>query len=1058
MTSEALNLPQSADIPFDAIQDGAVVNDVLTWDGINWSSQAPTGGSGGTLTYATPLLVMPPGIINSRAYRAMVVQNGNLVSLTGAVTIAYNGALDSSFLLTLPIPTTNWIPGFNQFNGIATGPGVQITITQNALTDTLEFHVVDSTNVSVKYLHIHYNVSYLISVPVGLDDILTAPPDLIDFSIVTQQPIPLELSNAGSAADYHDYDNAGLAFPRAFNYLAYAHRDAALAHPVDKFPVDKRHRQIDVFKHNTITDQFDLHSWLPESALEAYPSANYTSSITGTFQDFDATTLMVLDPTDAVGESNYVGDTIVILAGTGTGESRIIHDNSAFAKIIKVTAPWVTPLDITSSYEIHRLGTAQAGAAISITLEATDPKPTSFYDGKIIEIIAGTGTGEIQTISTYDGNTKMALLLAPWGTIPDNTSVYKITINTGFAQTYPGHTQWFFLEPADAGVTDFIANRICEISTGSGSGQTQTITSYNANLNLAIVIGGWAPLPDNTSTYNIYILNGYSILQFMRINENGLLLLDIRRSVSGVQGTENEAFVIDMRTAGARSAADAVRIHSGYADNNNLTQWVANTSNKVLVNTPTSNSGVPLGEKDITIWNFDNFAVPFSTSLVALGVDMTPIAATFNPFIAGYSDGANNEGLIIGHDNPDANSYPLDSLVAAPVFPTLLTPIGAGYRRFTAPIGTPNIYGAYPAALETITNNPIDSPKIVELKITNFAAPLLGTASIKLHLMKADGSKYAYVGVQKTPTQTSAVYSTHLFGAPIYDNNVNDIVSLAICTHPVEGGIGLAYHQISQANTSVNVFDPDTYMVAVTLEYDNALPEPVDFELVTSATNIITTSFTPAGQIKDLGGNDYPDNTTDLKITEIRTADNWNTITQTINESIDDTVVYFQTDSPLSLVQLRGALDFNTIPATYAVEVFFRSSNASQFDDSQKITIDPVFTDGVDNYFGFLPVTIALDRYLIMGGFQQIAGFPMFDNTHPQKWIIYDLDSLSYTITDTTIDTIQNVADPPDPVRNALFISASKTLDAQNRLGLVLSSFTQAIPHIRVQYLKTNPL
>ncbi len=43
-----------------------------------------------------------------------------------------------------------------------------------------------------------------------------------------------------------------------------------------------------------------------------------------------------------------------------------------------------------------------------------------------MEIIAGTGSGQIRTISSYDGQSRMATVDRSWDTIPDNTSRYHI--------------------------------------------------------------------------------------------------------------------------------------------------------------------------------------------------------------------------------------------------------------------------------------------------------------------------------------------------------------------------------------------------------------------------------------------------------------------------------------------------------------------------------------------------------------------------------------------------------------------------------------------------------
>jgi Tfp pilus assembly protein PilW len=50
----------------------------------------------------------------------------------------------------------------------------------------------------------------------------------------------------------------------------------------------------------------------------------------------------------------------------------------------------------------------------------------------VVRIIAGTGTGQVRTISN-NSDTQLTISQA-WGAIPDTTSVYLITINKGFTR------------------------------------------------------------------------------------------------------------------------------------------------------------------------------------------------------------------------------------------------------------------------------------------------------------------------------------------------------------------------------------------------------------------------------------------------------------------------------------------------------------------------------------------------------------------------------------------------------------------------------------------------
>lgn len=71
-------------------------------------------------------------------------------------------------------------------------------------------------------------------------------------------------------------------------------------------------------------------------------------------------------------------------------------------------------------------GTAQAGAAGSITLAAAASATDDLYTGQVVAIISGTGAGQVRQISDYNGTTKVASVDPNWNTTPDATSVYVV--------------------------------------------------------------------------------------------------------------------------------------------------------------------------------------------------------------------------------------------------------------------------------------------------------------------------------------------------------------------------------------------------------------------------------------------------------------------------------------------------------------------------------------------------------------------------------------------------------------------------------------------------------
>jgi hypothetical protein len=71
-------------------------------------------------------------------------------------------------------------------------------------------------------------------------------------------------------------------------------------------------------------------------------------------------------------------------------------------------------------------GTAQAGAAGSITLASGASSVDDFYKDALLFIINGTGQRQVRRVSAYNGTTKVASVAPNWKTTPDATSVYVV--------------------------------------------------------------------------------------------------------------------------------------------------------------------------------------------------------------------------------------------------------------------------------------------------------------------------------------------------------------------------------------------------------------------------------------------------------------------------------------------------------------------------------------------------------------------------------------------------------------------------------------------------------
>jgi hypothetical protein len=84
--------------------------------------------------------------------------------------------------------------------------------------------------------------------------------------------------------------------------------------------------------------------------------------------------------------------------------------------------------DITGTLTSHvvRRSTAQAGAAGTITLDASASATNDYYNGCMVAIISGTGAGQVRFITDYVGATKVANVNRSWSTNPNSNSVFQV--------------------------------------------------------------------------------------------------------------------------------------------------------------------------------------------------------------------------------------------------------------------------------------------------------------------------------------------------------------------------------------------------------------------------------------------------------------------------------------------------------------------------------------------------------------------------------------------------------------------------------------------------------
>lgn len=95
------------------------------------------------------------------------------------------------------------------------------------------------------------------------------------------------------------------------------------------------------------------------------------------------------------------------------------------------------------AYDSMLTGTAQAGAAGTVTLASGASATDNLYNGMTVVILSGTGAGQSRQVYDYTGSTKVANVSPNWTTNPSSDSVYILV------QTPPASTE----APVAANVT-----------------------------------------------------------------------------------------------------------------------------------------------------------------------------------------------------------------------------------------------------------------------------------------------------------------------------------------------------------------------------------------------------------------------------------------------------------------------------------------------------------------------------------------------------------------------------------------------------------------------------
>jgi hypothetical protein len=229
-------------------------------------------------------------------------------------------------------------------------------------------------------------------------------------------------------------------------------------------------------------------------------AATAAQKAVGVISAYTGLTKTVTLLTDPAVFTMAVGDIVTILADRSLKpavDNRTLNVDTAGSPVAR-----------TLDSDLVRSATAQAGAATSITLDASASAVDDFYRGLTVRINSGTGTGQARVILAYNGTSKVATVDSPWATNPDGTSIFALkgtlcqpaeVLRSNIAQA--GAAGTITLDTGASAIDDFYNDARVEIVGGTGVGQIRRIRDYVGATKVATVVPNWTTNPAAGSVF-----------------------------------------------------------------------------------------------------------------------------------------------------------------------------------------------------------------------------------------------------------------------------------------------------------------------------------------------------------------------------------------------------------------------------------------------------------------------------------------------------------------------------------------------------------------------------
>lgn len=118
----------------------------------------------------------------------------------------------------------------------------------------------------------------------------------------------------------------------------------------------------------------------------------------------------------------------IVNVGIALNGLTAVTNAQVFAQLLKAVKSATCAGDVAvEAQSAERTGTAQAGTAGDITLDAGASAVDGAYEFMVIRLTGGTGAGQIREVMTYTGADKKVVPSRAWTVTPDNTTTFRIS-------------------------------------------------------------------------------------------------------------------------------------------------------------------------------------------------------------------------------------------------------------------------------------------------------------------------------------------------------------------------------------------------------------------------------------------------------------------------------------------------------------------------------------------------------------------------------------------------------------------------------------------------------